>query len=120
MLYLPVDERVEFKLTARDVIHSFWIPAFLCKLDMIPGVENTLPGGPAARRRPIRGKCAELCGEYHSEMLFKVKVVEPRGVRRAHGRPARARARPVSWRPNLGRSPMPDEGEGASRARPRT
>ena len=44
-LYLPVGERVEFVLTARDVIHSFWVPAFLQKMDMIPGRVNRLPGG---------------------------------------------------------------------------
>ena len=40
-LYLPVDERVEFTLDSRDVIHSFWVPAFLFKMDMIPGKTNT-------------------------------------------------------------------------------
>ncbi|HSO66092.1 MAG TPA: cytochrome c oxidase subunit II, partial [Ornithinibacter sp.] len=39
-LYLPVGERVEFVLTARDVIHSFWVPVFLQKMDMIPGRVN--------------------------------------------------------------------------------
>jgi cytochrome c oxidase subunit II len=73
-LYLPVNERVEFKLTARDVIHSFWIPAFLMKMDTIPGIENTFQVVPQ-KIGDYKGKCAELCGEYHSEMLFNVKVV---------------------------------------------
>ncbi|HRB99571.1 MAG TPA: cytochrome c oxidase subunit II, partial [Dermatophilaceae bacterium] len=42
VLYLPVNKRVEFTLNARDVDHSFWIPAFLQKLDMIPGKTNRL------------------------------------------------------------------------------
>lgn len=74
VLYLPVNQRVEFLLTARDVIHSFWVPAFLHKLDAIPGVTNTLHIVPTQEGEFI-GKCAELCGAYHSQMLFTVKVV---------------------------------------------
>lgn len=73
-LYLPVDQRVEFTLDSRDVIHSFWIPAFLYKQDMIPGRTNTFQVTPT-REGTYAGKCAELCGEYHSGMLFNVKVV---------------------------------------------
>jgi cytochrome c oxidase subunit 2 len=73
-LWLPVDERVEFHLFARDVNHSFWIPAFLFKMDNIPGRENRFQVVPT-KEGEFKGKCAELCGEYHSEMLFNVKVV---------------------------------------------
>jgi cytochrome c oxidase subunit 2 len=73
-LYLPVDKRIQFDLTARDVIHSFWIPAFLMKMDTIPGIQNKFQVTPQ-KIGDFRGKCAELCGEYHSEMLFNVKVV---------------------------------------------
>jgi cytochrome c oxidase subunit II len=73
-LYLPVNRRVEFQLTTRDVNHSFWIPAFLYKMDLIAGVRNKFQVVPQ-RIGDYRGKCAELCGEYHSEMLFNVKVV---------------------------------------------
>jgi len=73
-LYLPVNKRIEFKLASRDVIHSFWIPAFLYKLDVIPGVQNKFQVVPQ-KIGDFKGKCAELCGEYHSEMLFNVKVV---------------------------------------------
>ncbi|MBK8469615.1 MAG: cytochrome c oxidase subunit II [Actinomycetales bacterium] len=74
VLYLPVDKRVQFVLNARDVIHSFWVPAFLVKLDMIPGKTNRLQVTPT-QIGEFQGKCAELCGAYHSQMLFKVKVV---------------------------------------------
>lgn len=73
-LYLPVGKRVEFRITSRDVMHSFWVPAFLYKLDAIPGVENKfqiIPG----KVGHYQGKCSELCGEYHSNMLFNVQVV---------------------------------------------
>ena len=73
-LYLPVNERVEFTLDSRDVIHSFWIPAFLDKMDMIPHRTNTWQVTPM-REGIYAGKCAELCGEFHSGMLFNVKVV---------------------------------------------
>ena len=73
-LYLPVGERVEFVLTARDVIHSFWVPAFLRKLDMLPGRVNKFQVTPTTEGT-FAGKCAELCGTYHSQMLFQVKVV---------------------------------------------
>ena len=43
-LYLPVDERVEFTLDSRDVIHSFWIPAFLFKHGHDPGQDEHVPG----------------------------------------------------------------------------
>jgi cytochrome c oxidase subunit 2 len=74
-LYLPVGETVEFTLDSRDVIHSFWIPAFLYKRDMIPGRTNTFEVTPT-REGTYAGKCAELCGEFHSGMLFNVKVVD--------------------------------------------
>ncbi len=73
-LWLPINERVQFDLTSRDVIHSFWIPAFLQKLDMIPGRVNRFQVVPT-ELGTFQGKCAELCGAYHSQMLFNVKIV---------------------------------------------
>lgn len=73
-LYLPVNETVDITLNSRDVIHSFWIPAFLVKQDMIPGRTSHLQFIPETEGT-YQGKCAELCGEYHSAMLFNIKVV---------------------------------------------
>jgi len=73
-LYLPVDKRVEFVLTSRDVIHSFWVPQFLMKMDILPGKVNKFQIVPT-EIGVFQGKCAELCGTYHSQMLFQVKVV---------------------------------------------
>ena len=73
-LYLPVNKSVDLELNSRDVIHSFWVPAFLQKRDMIPGKTNYIRFTPT-QEGTYDGKCAELCGEYHSEMLFRVKVV---------------------------------------------
>ncbi|WP_415102284.1 cytochrome c oxidase subunit II [Micropruina sp.] len=73
-LYLPVNEPVRFNLASADVIHSFWIPEFYFKLDVIPGHPNSFDVTPN-RTGEFLGKCAELCGTYHSAMLFKVRVV---------------------------------------------
>lgn len=74
-LVLPVDQKVTIHLQSRDVIHSFWIIDFLYKKDMFLGKDNTWSFTPT-RVGEYDGKCAELCGEYHSMMLFNVKVVE--------------------------------------------
>ncbi len=111
-LYLPVDRRVEFRLNARDVIHSFWVPAFLYKLDMIPGITNTFQVVPT-KEGTFVGKCAELCGEYHSEMLFQVKVV-PQAEYDAWMAELRDRGQTGSLDTDLGRSKLAesvDEGQ---------
>jgi len=74
-LVLPVNEKVRFELTSPDVIHSFWVPSFLFKMDVIPGKTNVFELTPN-KLGTFAGKCAELCGTYHSGMLFNVKVVE--------------------------------------------
>ena len=74
VLYLPVDQKVEITIESRDVIHSFWIIDFLYKKDMIPSRTNYWYFVPQ-KEGVYRGKCAELCGEYHSMMLFEVRVV---------------------------------------------
>lgn len=73
-LYLPSNTDVEIQLRSRDVIHSFWVPAFLEKRDMTPGRTETLHLRMEKEGEYV-GKCAELCGEFHSEMIFNVKVV---------------------------------------------
>ncbi|CAB4551676.1 MAG: cytochrome c oxidase subunit II [Actinobacteria bacterium] len=73
-LYLPVGKTVQIDLRSRDVIHSFWVIDFLYKKDMFPGKTNHMYFTPQVEGTYM-GKCAELCGEYHSMMLFRVKVV---------------------------------------------
>jgi cytochrome c oxidase subunit II len=75
-LVLPQGETVRFTLTSPDVIHSFWVPAFLFKMDVIPGRTNEFEITPD-KQGTYMGKCAELCGVDHSRMLFNVKVVSP-------------------------------------------
>lgn len=73
-LWLPVNQKVKFVLTSPDVIHSFWVPQFLFKLDVVPGRTNVFEATPN-KLGTFAGKCAELCGVDHSRMLFQVKVV---------------------------------------------
>ncbi len=75
-LVLPVNKSVELKLRSSDVNHSFWVPAFLFKMDVIPGRDNHFSFTPN-RKGTFIGRCAEMCGAYHSRMLFSVKVVDP-------------------------------------------
>jgi cytochrome c oxidase subunit II len=77
-LWLVKDESVTFQLTSPDVIHSFWVPEFYFKLDIIPGrndrSKQSFSMTPTAYGT-FAGRCAELCGLYHSRMLFEVHVV---------------------------------------------
>ncbi len=75
-LWLPLGESVRFDLKSPDVIHSFWIPEFYFKMDVVPGRVNSFDLTPT-REGTFTGRCAELCGLYHSRMLFKVNVVSP-------------------------------------------
>lgn len=73
-LYLPVDEKIGVELSSPDVVHSFFVPAFLFKMDAMPGKDNYFEFTPT-KEGEYAGKCAELCGAYHSRMLFSVQVV---------------------------------------------
>ena len=73
-LVLPVDKTVQFNLHSPDVIHDFGVPAFLMKLDVIPGRVNKMQVTPTVEGT-YAGKCYELCGVSHSRMLFNVEVV---------------------------------------------
>ncbi len=74
-LWLVKDQSVRVWLHSPDVIHSFWVPAFLFKMDDVPGRHNHFAFVPT-RAGTFEGRCAELCGVYHSRMLFNVKVVD--------------------------------------------
>ncbi|HIT75582.1 MAG TPA: cytochrome c oxidase subunit II [Candidatus Avipropionibacterium avicola] len=73
-LYLPVNETVRFNVSSPDVIHSFWVPAFYFKRDLLPGQPTSFELTPT-KEGVFAGKCAELCGTYHSAMIFEVHVV---------------------------------------------
>jgi cytochrome c oxidase subunit 2 len=75
-LVIPEDETVKFTLNSTDVVHSFWVPVFLFKRDVIPDHTNYFQVT-ATRTGTFIGRCTELCGIYHSLMLFQVKIVTP-------------------------------------------
>ncbi|MGH9245669.1 MAG: cytochrome c oxidase subunit II [Acidimicrobiales bacterium] len=73
-LVLPVDQTIRLHLVAEDVIHSFWVPEFFEKRDLIPGVDNEIDITPT-RQGTYTGRCAEFCGLDHWRMTFAVRVV---------------------------------------------
>jgi cytochrome c oxidase subunit II len=75
-LHLPVDVPVHFNLVSQDVIHDFFVPNFLFKRDVVPGHPNSFTMTPSEIGH-WPGKCAELCGLYHSRMLFNVVIETP-------------------------------------------
>jgi cytochrome c oxidase subunit II len=76
LLEIPVGETVRFNLTSPDVVHAFWVPEFLFKRDVIPGHPNHFQIT-ATQTGTFIGHCSELCGIYHSRMLFTLKIVTP-------------------------------------------
>lgn len=75
-LVLPVGARVRFSLVTADVIHSFWVPEFLEKRDLIPGVDNQIEVK-VIREGVFVGRCAEYCGLDHWLMTFTVRALPP-------------------------------------------
>jgi len=75
-LYLPKGESVRFTINSNDVVHGFWIPAFMIQMQNLPGETNHLQFT-ANKVGEYPGRCNILCGRNHSQMLFTVKVVTP-------------------------------------------
>jgi len=73
-LVVPVGERVRYIITASDVVHGFWIPAFMIQMQNLPGVTNNLEFT-ANKIGEFPGRCNILCGRSHAQMLFTLKVV---------------------------------------------
>ncbi|HLU44281.1 MAG TPA: cytochrome c oxidase subunit II [Natronosporangium sp.] len=80
VLVLPTGRTIRFELTATDVVHSFWVPELLFKRDVFPGeglrnvFEVTIQ---VDKEGHYVGRCAELCGTYHSMMNFELRAVSP-------------------------------------------
>jgi cytochrome c oxidase subunit 2 len=73
-LVLPVDRPVRLELVSYDVNHSWWVPELTGKRDAIPGRTNELRFTPT-REGVYEGRCAELCGVFHTVMPTTVEVV---------------------------------------------
>jgi cytochrome c oxidase subunit 2 len=79
LLVLPTEKVIQYDLLSTDVIHSFFVPAFNFKRDVFPdpdknnqdsSFQNTIDTQGA-----FVGRCAELCGTYHSMMNFEVRAL---------------------------------------------
>ena len=75
-LYVPLGEKVRYTITSNDVVHGFWIPAFMIQMQNLPGVTNHLEFT-ANKLGTYPGRCNILCGRNHAQMIFSVKVVTP-------------------------------------------
>lgn len=77
VLALPADSTVEFRVTSRDVLHSFWIPGFRFKRDLFPGEVSSfqVDVGDQVGFYENAGVCAEFCGLDHAAMRFHVRVL---------------------------------------------
>jgi cytochrome c oxidase subunit 2 len=73
-LVLPIDSTVRFDLESADVVHSFWVPKFLTKMDLIPGVENSIDVR-VTEAGTWPGVCSEFCGLEHWRMTFTVRAL---------------------------------------------
>jgi cytochrome c oxidase subunit 2 len=79
LLVLPTNRVIQYELSSKDVIHSFWVIDFLFKRDVFPDpeannseniIQNTIE-----REGAFVGRCAELCGTYHANMMFELRAV---------------------------------------------
>jgi cytochrome c oxidase subunit II len=76
VLHLPANRPIELRMTAADVIHSFYAPHLFGKQDVIPGRDTHIyftadtPG-------EYFGQCFEFCGLQHANMKFRIEILEP-------------------------------------------
>ena len=78
VMVVPVGEPVRLTLRSRDVIHSFYVPQFLIKRDLIPvpeGEEVNHLEFTVSEPGTYGGQCAEFCGDFHAKMTFSVQAV---------------------------------------------
>jgi cytochrome c oxidase subunit II len=78
-IYIPTGRTVNFKLTSKDVIHSFWVPQLGGKRDAITNRTNYVWFTPDSAMKPAvwNGFCTEYCGTSHAKMRFRVFTVTP-------------------------------------------
>ena len=76
VLVVPQGERVRYIINSNDVVHGFWIPAFMIQIQNLPGVTNHVEFT-ANKLGEFPGRCNILCGRNHAQMLFTVRVVTP-------------------------------------------
>jgi cytochrome c oxidase subunit 2 len=87
IMVLPVDTRIEFNLAAADVVHSFWVPEFLYKRDVMPFPKQNHSDPrfqieKIDRKGAFVGRCAEMCGTYHAMMNFEIRAISKEDFQR--------------------------------------
>ena len=91
-LHVPVGRDVKMVMSSQDVIHSFFVPAFRVKADVLPG-RYTMTWFRPTKPGTYDLFCSQYCGTQHSGMIGQVIVMDPRPIR-----PGSAEApRPVPW-----------------------
>ena len=75
-IHVPAGQPVELRLRSPDVIHSFWVPQLMGKMDLVPGREN-VTWIEASEPGMYRGLCAEFCGVQHAKMMFMLVALPP-------------------------------------------
>ncbi|MPZ66783.1 MAG: cytochrome C oxidase subunit II [Pseudonocardiaceae bacterium] len=79
LLVVPTERVVEYRLLSTDVLHAFFVPEFLFKRDVFPNPEKNNTDNvfqtTVERQGAFVGRCAELCGTYHSQMLFEMRAL---------------------------------------------
>ena len=97
-LHVPVGRPVKLMMTSEDVIHSFFVPAFRVKQDVVPGRYTTL-WFEATKAGKYHLFCAEYCGTQHSRMIGRVVVMEPAEYQAWLSGTRRVPATRRRWRP---------------------
>lgn len=81
LLVLPTSKWLQYDLRSTDVIHSFWVPQFNFKRDVFPSPDKNNQDSSFQNKidqtGSFVGRCAELCGVYHSAMNFEVRALQP-------------------------------------------
>ena len=109
-LVLPAGKTTHLYLSTPDVIHAFYVPQFLFKRDVVPGIVNEFDLTIEAQfaNQTFRGQCAELCGVGHRIMVFEVHAMDPAGFQAWYeGKLAAASATPTPV-PSGGGGPVVD------------
>ncbi len=86
-MVVPVGETVQITLVSNDVIHGFYVRDFNFSRYALPGVTNRFDLD-VLHTGTYHGQCTQICGLYHSEMLFSVRAVSPAAFRIVGGRRA--------------------------------
>lgn len=85
IVVVPQGQNVRFQVSSNDVIHAFWVPDTLFKRDVFPAPTKNQNNQFQLKPEVLgsyRGRCAEFCGTYHSQMNFEMRVVSPSDYQR--------------------------------------